>query len=79
MGEKLKFEKPIEMAAMDGEIFNDVIPPNLLPDLHIYLQGTSHPSCDPPSASISPADALSPSSTEELMQQLLSRVDTLSI
>lgn len=45
------------MAPMDDQFINDITPPHLLTDLHIYLKGVPRPSRDPLSTSIPPADA----------------------
>lgn len=66
------------MAPTDHQMFNDVMPPDKLPDLHIYLQGASRSSRANVSNPRRLADDPSSSSTNAPIQMLLSEVHTIS-
>lgn len=74
--------KPTQMAPTDHKFFNDVLPPDKLPDLSIYLRGqrSSRPSRCPAPPPAHPPNAPSSSSDvpEDRMQQLLSEVHSIS-
>lgn len=70
--------KPTVMAPTDLQMFNDVMPPDKLPDMHIYLQGASRSSRANVSKPRRRGDDPSSSSADAAIQMLLSEVRTIS-